>query len=54
MSRRNGERARFHINRKRKLRHRARIRALVNTLAERSEGSAAIGQHGRGAKTHTE
>jgi hypothetical protein len=41
MSRRNGDRSRFQINRKRKLRHRQRIRALLSALSERREGSAA-------------
>jgi hypothetical protein len=41
MSQRNGDRARFQINRKRKLRHRQRIRALLNTLSPaRREGVA--------------
>jgi len=35
MSQRNGDRSRFQINRKRKLRHRERIRALLNAVPER-------------------
>jgi hypothetical protein len=45
MSRRNGDRARFQINRRKKLRHRQRVRALLTALSERREGSAAKGQH---------
>jgi hypothetical protein len=41
MSRRNGDRSRFQINRKRKLRHRQRIRALMVALSERRESSVA-------------
>jgi hypothetical protein len=50
MSRRNGDRARFHINRKRKLRHRQRIRALLTAMSDRGEGSAAMGQRDHGSK----
>ena len=50
MSRRNGEQARFQINRKRKLRHRQRVRALLAALSERREGSAATDQHGQHSK----
>jgi hypothetical protein len=38
MSERNGDRARFQKNRKRKLRHRQRVHALVVTLRKRAEG----------------
>lgn len=41
MSQRNGDRSRFQINRKRKVRHRQRVRALLASLAERQEGPAA-------------
>lgn len=50
MSRRNGDRARFQINRKRKLRHRQRVRALVAARSERRESQAAKGQDGRSPK----
>ena len=43
MSRRNGDRSRFQINRKRKLRHRERIRALLSAAAGR-ESVAAPGE----------
>ena len=36
MSRRNGDRSRFQINRKRKLRHRQRIRVLLNAVSEQN------------------
>ena len=49
MSQRNGDRSRFQINRKRKLRHRQRIRALLIAVPER-EGVASPGQQGPGAK----
>jgi len=48
MSRRNGDRSRFQINRKRKLRHRQRIRALLKALSERRD--AANRQHAKSAK----
>jgi len=38
MSKRNGERARFQINRKRKLRHRERLRTLLKALSTVREG----------------
>jgi hypothetical protein len=38
MSLRNGDRSRFQINRKRRLRHRQKIQALKVALAERKEG----------------
>jgi hypothetical protein len=41
MSQRNGDRSRFQINRKRRLRHRQRVRALLTSLAERQEHPAA-------------
>ena len=50
MSRRNGDRARFQINRRRKLRHRERIHALLAALAERREGRAATSSGGHGSK----
>ena len=54
MSRRNGDRARFQINRRRKLRHRQRVRALLTALSERREerrkSPAATGQPGHGSK----
>jgi hypothetical protein len=40
MSQRNGDRARFQKNRKRKLRHRQRIRALVTGLRNRRDAAA--------------
>lgn len=40
MSERNGDRSRFHVNRKRKLRHRERVRALRIALSEREGASA--------------
>ena len=49
MSQRNGDRSRFQINRKRKLRHRERVRALLIALSER-EGLASPGQQRPGAK----
>jgi len=39
MSKRNGERARFQINRKRKLRHRERLRTLLKAHLTVREGS---------------
>jgi hypothetical protein len=50
MSQRNGDRARFQINRKRKLRHRQRVRALLTAVSERQKDSAGTEQHGQGAK----
>jgi hypothetical protein len=47
MSRRNGDRSRFQINRKRKLRKRQRVSALLTALSERKE-SAAAGTHQQG------
>jgi hypothetical protein len=44
MSRRNGDRSRFQINRKRKLRHRQRVHALLIALSKPQEGSAATSQ----------
>jgi hypothetical protein len=49
MSQRNGDRSRFQINRKRKLRHRQRIRALLNAVSGR-EGLASLGEARQGAK----
>ena len=43
MSQLNGDRSRFQINRKRRLRHRQRIRALLNSVSER-EAVASTGQ----------
>jgi hypothetical protein len=40
MSQRNGDRARFQKNRKRKLHHRQRIRALVTALRNRRDAAA--------------
>jgi hypothetical protein len=42
MSQRNGDRARFQKNRKRKLRHRQRIRALVTGLRNRRDAAASV------------
>ena len=39
MSKRNGERARFQINRKRKLRHRQRLRTLLKAVRKVREGA---------------
>jgi hypothetical protein len=41
MSERNGDRARFHRDRKRKLRRRQRIKALMEQIRRRREESAA-------------
>ena len=41
MSRRNGDRSRFQINRKRKLLLRQRRRALLTAIRERRDGPAA-------------
>ena len=54
MSRRNGDRARYQINRKRKLRHRQRVRVLLTTLSERAQDPAATGQDSAGAKRSLE
>jgi hypothetical protein len=40
MSQRNGDRARFQKNRKRKLHHRQRIRALLTTLRNKRDADA--------------
>jgi hypothetical protein len=40
MSERNGDRARFHKDRKRKLHHRQRIQALMAALSKRADGEA--------------
>jgi len=40
MSRRNGDRSRFHINRKRKIRKRQRVRVLMAELAKARKGPA--------------
>jgi hypothetical protein len=50
MSRRNGDRARFQINRKRKLRHRQRVRALMMALSQRRKGSGVTGPQGQGSR----
>ena len=50
MSQRNGDRARFQINRKRKLRHRQRVRELLTDLSKRREGSGTPSPRGRGSK----
>ena len=52
MSQRNGDRSRFQINRKRRLRHRERVRALRAALSERN-GVASPGQQRSGAKVTT-
>jgi hypothetical protein len=49
MSQRNGDRSRFQINRKRKLRHRERIHALLNAARGR-DGVASPGEPRSGAK----
>jgi len=54
MSRRNGDRSRFHIDRKRKLRHRRRIRALLTTLAQRRPGPEDADRDGPAAKPPNE
>jgi hypothetical protein len=41
MSKRNGDRARFHKDRKRKLRHRQRIQALALTVREKRSADSA-------------
>ena len=46
----NGDRARFQINRKRKLRHRQRVRALLNALLERRQRPPAIRRHKASSK----
>jgi len=53
MSQRNGDRARFQINRKRKLRHRERIRALLTALSQRREAPAATETRGHGPERTT-
>jgi len=45
MSQRNGDRSRFQINRKRKLRHRERVRALVIALHKRDAVTSPDQQH---------
>jgi hypothetical protein len=54
MSRRNGNRARFHIDRKRKLRHRQRLRALLAGQLERRQDPAAAGQRDAGSTSPRE
>jgi hypothetical protein len=49
MSQRNGDRSRFQINRKRRLRHRQRIRALLNAVSDR-DAVASPDQQRPGAK----
>ena len=49
MSQRNGDRSRFQINRKRRLRHRQRVRALLSAASER-EGLASPGPQRPGGK----
>jgi hypothetical protein len=46
MSRRNGDRSRFHINQKRKIRRRQRVRALLAGLSERKEATTAASHEG--------
>ena len=50
MSLRNGDRSRFQINRKRKLRHRQRVRALLTAPSERRQDPAATGRHAPSSK----
>jgi hypothetical protein len=50
MSQRNGDRARFQINRKRKLRNRQRVRALFASAAEPKPGATAADQPDGGSK----
>jgi hypothetical protein len=50
MSQRNGDRARFQINRKRKLRRRQRVRAPMAALIKLREGQAATSGRGRGSQ----
>jgi hypothetical protein len=47
MSQRNGDRARFQINRKRKIRHRQRVGALLTALVQRRERPASAAERGR-------
>jgi len=49
MSQRNGDRARFQINRKRKLRRRQRVRALLTALRKPREAQAATSERGPGS-----
>jgi hypothetical protein len=42
MSRRNGDRARFQKDRRRKLRHRERVRALTTAIRERAATATAL------------
>ena len=42
MSKRNGDRSRFQINRKRRVRHRQRVRELLAPLLEGGKGPAAV------------
>jgi hypothetical protein len=58
MSERNGDRARFQKNRKRKLHHRQRIRALMTGLKKRATEDAAshaasLAMHDEGGPTRT-
>jgi ATP-dependent RNA helicase RhlE len=46
MSQRNGDRARFQINRKRKLQHRQRVRALLARVPGRRQGQESPGEQG--------
>jgi hypothetical protein len=52
MSERNGDRARFHKDRKRKLHRRQRIQALITTLRKRPENAstrvASLNMHDEG------
>ena len=50
MSRRNGDRARFQINRKRKLRRRQRVRALVAAPLKVRDGQAVTLDGGQGSE----
>ncbi|PYR25295.1 MAG: hypothetical protein DMF98_12675 [Acidobacteria bacterium] len=42
MSKRNGDRSRFQINRKRRVRHRQRVRELLAPLLEGGKGPAVV------------
>lgn len=47
MSRRNGDRARFQKDRKRKIRHRQRVRELVGTLHAQGPALKVVAETGR-------
>jgi hypothetical protein len=50
MSQRNGDRARFPINRRRKLQRRQRVRVLLTALLKLREGQAATSGRGLGSQ----